>query len=154
LLLLNFTGLAIAQLSTSLCKASPTSRESTALPSSVSSANLLHTHPIPASRSLTKPLKSTGPETEPWGTSPVTGRWILNIEQTQGDLPALPRTPSGAWGFASGSPLAKQSRRGSFLMQGASHTDEAFQNGRWTDPGAETPSSQGSKRDLQTRPVP
>ncbi|KAK4831737.1 LOW QUALITY PROTEIN: hypothetical protein QYF61_018867 [Mycteria americana] len=76
LLLLNFIRLVIAQLtslSRSLCKVSLPSRESTAPPSLVSSANLLNVHLIPASTSFIKTLKSTGPKTEPWGTPLVTG---------------------------------------------------------------------------------
>ncbi|KAK4806787.1 hypothetical protein QYF61_005583 [Mycteria americana] len=64
LLLLNFIWLVITQLSSlsrSLCKASLPSRESTAPPSLVSSANLLNVHSTPATRSFIKTLKEHWP---------------------------------------------------------------------------------------------
>ncbi|KAK4806181.1 hypothetical protein QYF61_001104 [Mycteria americana] len=64
----------LSSLSRSLCKASLPSRESTAPPSLVSSANLLNVHLIPAPRSFMKTLKRTGPKIEPWGTPLLTGR--------------------------------------------------------------------------------
>ncbi|KAK4824371.1 hypothetical protein QYF61_014031 [Mycteria americana] len=74
--LLNFIPLIIAQcsnLSRSLCKASCPSRESTAPPCLVSSANLLMVHSTPASRSLINILNRTGPRIEPRGTPLLTG---------------------------------------------------------------------------------
>ncbi|KAK4816403.1 LOW QUALITY PROTEIN: hypothetical protein QYF61_016720 [Mycteria americana] len=53
----------------------PSSR-STLLPNLVSSANLLRVHSICLARSLIKILNRTGPNTEPWGTSLVTGRQL------------------------------------------------------------------------------
>lgn len=57
-----------SNLSRSLCKASHPSRESTAPPSLVSSANLPRMHSTPAPRSLIKTLNITGPRIEPWET--------------------------------------------------------------------------------------
>lgn len=69
--LLNFMQLMIFQCSNvfrSICKTSWPSRESTAPPSFVSSANLLRMHPTHACRPLIKTLSRTGSKTKPWGT--------------------------------------------------------------------------------------
>jgi len=68
--------LVIAQLSSlsrSFCMACLPSRESTAPPRLVSSANLLNVHVASVSRSFIKTL-NTGPKMELWGTPLVAGR--------------------------------------------------------------------------------
>ena len=76
----------------SLCKTSCPSRESTAPPSFVSSANLIMVHSTPASRSLIKLLNRASPGVAPWGTPLVTSHqpdaapftatiWVLLFRQ-------------------------------------------------------------------------
>ncbi|KAK4813337.1 hypothetical protein QYF61_026500 [Mycteria americana] len=62
-----------SSLSRSLCRAFLPSSRSTLPHNLVSSANLLRVHSIPSSWSLIRILNRTGPNTEPWGTSLVTG---------------------------------------------------------------------------------
>jgi len=73
--LLNFCSPLIVQysnVSRSFCKASPSSKGSTAPPSLVLSLKMLRMLSTHASRSLVKMFNRTGPSIEPWGAALVT----------------------------------------------------------------------------------